>query len=1128
MAANLDIVIKATNSASPTIKTIGSDLRSMESTASSSLAGFGRNLDAVGKKMQDVGGNLTKFVSLPLTALGGVAIKFSTDFNASMANVASLGLLPERVVELKKNVQDMAVGFGQSTKDLSEGLYQVVSAFGDSSESATLLEINAKAAAAGLATVSDSVNLTSAVTKGYGDTSQEAVRKVSDLAFQTVKLGQTTFPELASSMGKVVPLAASLGVESEILFAQMATLTGVTGNAAEVSTQLRATYQALMKPTADMASAIATVAMELDDQGRLASGPLVEAWQRATDQWATSHNQLANLGTQLLNTSTETEEGAKAAKILEKAIKDQENAVKKNKDAMEEAAAALGGAIVQSVGFDETLQLLTATTEGNTNTLGKMFGSVESVNAVLALTGGQADTFKMKLAAMGQAAGATDAAFAAQTEGINKAGFTMQQVKAQVEVLMQRLGDGLAPALYDVLEAVKPLIDRAVELATKFAGMDKEQQRLILTIGAVLVAIGPALTVLGTLTTSLSAIISVSGGVAGALTGAGGVAASLGLLLNPIGLTVAAVGGLAVAWATDFGGIRTKTTEQAQYIGRAVADLGQNVQNSLSTSMNAAQSSWRTSWANLTGAITSEAIQMRDRAGSAGQSVASSLSNGVQTGSAAFRSTLSTMAGYVRGVFEEKKNDWLTAGRNVAYGIQSGVTGQSSSLYSSLRSLGSSMLSSFKSALGIRSPSTLFAEAGYNIAAGLAVGIGDGGKLVDKALSDLQAKTEYALKAQAAYMDKWMRETIQSNAAAVAQSDSIRQQVQGLSQAQYAVYWQAIQNGNPEATALAAALQTAAGGSGGTGTTGGNSGGVAPTPMTSTDPFYSAEEKAKRNEAYDWMEKLGVSLDWVTTMDIPGILEGLSRSLTDKLRNAFMDISKAVTAGDGMDKIPDLLKTIDDLVRTDVFGQVGGSGQAALSVANRQTLMGFAEELKKLFDEYTAKTQAEAKANSFGDYWQKVMAPFGVGGAGSSVQTGLSGIKTFIANTFGIDSGSIGSSMSQIQDRIWGVLSGAGAYGQDIGNTTTGGVFDAVKSLFSADKSTNAGSILSALSELVNFRNISSEQRTINSQGQFDSFGKTTQTGNTFNITFTGTAENRQQILQDIAFLNSLYGGATP
>ena len=61
-------------------------------------------------------------------------------------------------------------------------------------------------------------NLLSAVTKGYGDTSAEAVQKAADLSFATVRLGQTTFPELAAAMGKVIPLASTLGVEQEQLF----------------------------------------------------------------------------------------------------------------------------------------------------------------------------------------------------------------------------------------------------------------------------------------------------------------------------------------------------------------------------------------------------------------------------------------------------------------------------------------------------------------------------------------------------------------------------------------------------------------------------------------------------------------------------------------------------------------------------------------------------------------------------------------------------------------------------------------------------------------------------------------------------------------------------------------------
>ena len=217
-------------------------------------------LDSVGTKGTDVSKKLISAwnkTAVAAVAAAGAVIKYSTDFNASMANVATL--IPgqvTRVNELKTSVQDMAVSVGKHTGDLADGLYQVISAFGDSADTAQVLEINAKAAAAGLASTLEAINLTSAVTKGYGDTSAAAVEKVADLAFQTVKLGQTTFPELAGSMGRVVPLASAMQLPMEELFAVMATGTGVTGAAAEVSTQLRGILQSLMAPTADMTKLI--------------------------------------------------------------------------------------------------------------------------------------------------------------------------------------------------------------------------------------------------------------------------------------------------------------------------------------------------------------------------------------------------------------------------------------------------------------------------------------------------------------------------------------------------------------------------------------------------------------------------------------------------------------------------------------------------------------------------------------------------------------------------------------------------------------------------------------------------------------------------------------------------------
>lgn len=217
----------------------------------------------VGERLSAIGKDLSTKVTLPLVGIGAAALKTSMDFDSAMANVATL--IPgniERVRELKAAVQEMAVDVGKRTGDLAEGLYQVISAFGDTADTVKILEINAKAAAAGLATTTDAINLTSAVTKGYGDISARAVQKVSDLAFQAVKLGQTTFPELAASIGRVTPLAASLGVSMEELFGVMATGTGVTGTAAEVSTQLRGVLQALMAPTDTMAKLIKTLGFE--------------------------------------------------------------------------------------------------------------------------------------------------------------------------------------------------------------------------------------------------------------------------------------------------------------------------------------------------------------------------------------------------------------------------------------------------------------------------------------------------------------------------------------------------------------------------------------------------------------------------------------------------------------------------------------------------------------------------------------------------------------------------------------------------------------------------------------------------------------------------------------------------
>ena len=216
-----------------------------------------KNNEAIAQTKSRLTGTLGAFAAVGAAIYAG-PVKSSMAFEKQMSNVGTLldGDVAGRIAELKKSVISISNITGAGTDNLTDGLYQVISAFGDTAESAKLLEIASKAATAGGATTTDSINLLSAVTKGYGDISAEAQQKAADLAFQTVKLGQTSFPELASSVGKVIPLAATLSLKQEDLFGAMATLTGVTGSTAEVTTQLKATMQGFLSPSKDMTASL--------------------------------------------------------------------------------------------------------------------------------------------------------------------------------------------------------------------------------------------------------------------------------------------------------------------------------------------------------------------------------------------------------------------------------------------------------------------------------------------------------------------------------------------------------------------------------------------------------------------------------------------------------------------------------------------------------------------------------------------------------------------------------------------------------------------------------------------------------------------------------------------------------
>ena len=228
-----------------------------------------KQLDDFKKKTKDANelfGQVSKqavVASTAIAALGIAAAKMARDFNEGFGKVQTL--IPgakERVKEFQDEILNLSPAVGKTTKDLTDGLYEVISAFGDSADSAKNLELAAKGATAGGATTKDSIALLSAVTKGYGDTSNIAQKKVSDLAFTTVKLGQTSFPELAASIQRVTSQSNTLKISQEELFSVFSSGTGVIGGAAEVSTKFSALLTEMQKPGDRLAKTFKALGVE--------------------------------------------------------------------------------------------------------------------------------------------------------------------------------------------------------------------------------------------------------------------------------------------------------------------------------------------------------------------------------------------------------------------------------------------------------------------------------------------------------------------------------------------------------------------------------------------------------------------------------------------------------------------------------------------------------------------------------------------------------------------------------------------------------------------------------------------------------------------------------------------------
>lgn len=236
---------------------VDSSLTKAIKTAQSQTSGLARGVSIFAKTTAAALVGVTTAV----TGVVGYCGKQAADLEEAMAQTRTLltGTADQtaaRTAELTQDVMNISRETGRASTEIAAGSYQVISAFQDSADTAKILETATKAAIAGQADSVDTVNALAAVTKAYGDTSAGAVAHVADLSFETIRLGQTTMPELANGIQKASGSAAALHISQEELYAGFATLTGVIGNTDTVGTALNTLYNKMLKPSDALSAAV--------------------------------------------------------------------------------------------------------------------------------------------------------------------------------------------------------------------------------------------------------------------------------------------------------------------------------------------------------------------------------------------------------------------------------------------------------------------------------------------------------------------------------------------------------------------------------------------------------------------------------------------------------------------------------------------------------------------------------------------------------------------------------------------------------------------------------------------------------------------------------------------------------
>jgi len=234
-------------------------------TASERLA---KSAMVTSKAMKAMGRNMTLYLTAPLLAAAAASAKLGTSFDHTLTKMNTLvGVSRKEIVAFRKDILALAPAVGRGPVELADALFAITSAGQRGAQAMDTLNKAAKASAIGLGDTRVVALAATAAVQAYGKANMDSTRAL-EVLIGTIEKGNLEASALAPVLGRVIGIAAELGVAFEDLGAFIATFTLLGVEADEAATSLRGVLAAIQKPTPDAEEAFIALGTSIEQVRR--------------------------------------------------------------------------------------------------------------------------------------------------------------------------------------------------------------------------------------------------------------------------------------------------------------------------------------------------------------------------------------------------------------------------------------------------------------------------------------------------------------------------------------------------------------------------------------------------------------------------------------------------------------------------------------------------------------------------------------------------------------------------------------------------------------------------------------------------------------------------------------------